>query len=175
MYNVLESPRESRGCTDSVPPLTRAMSRKAQAVVLAFTLGVSQACYAYVPLSDSPLPGTQVAIDLTDRGRAEMATLVGAWPETVEGALTAQSDSAYMLSVTSVRNQRGGVSKWSGEALTVRKDLVARTRERHFSTTRTAMAAGLSVGAILFFALTRGLFGGGSENSPPPPPPCCEQ
>ena len=141
---------------------------------LSFASGLMQGCYVYTPVSGRPAPATYIALDITDRGRVGLGDLIGPAATRVEGVVTAETDSIYSMSVAAVGYMNGQQNRWSGEPLTVRKDFIGSVRERKFSRGRTFLASGGAVGGILFFALTRGLFGfgggdGGGSKEPPEP------
>lgn len=131
-------------------------------------------CYTYVPLGATrpeAVPGTRLAIELTDVGRVGMAPQVGAEADRLEGVLIARSDTTYELGVSMLIGLWGAQSKWSGERVTVRSDYVRRMSVRRFSGWRTAVLVGGASAGFLAFVLTRNLLGGGSTPDSPPPPP----
>jgi hypothetical protein len=134
-------------------------------LLLACIAALMQGCYVYTPVMGPPSPTTYVALDITDRGRVGLGDLIGPAATRVEGVVRSETDSAYALNVASVVYLNGQSNKWSGEPLLVRKDFIGSLRERKFSRGRTALATGSAVGGLLFFALTRGLFGFGSSGS----------
>lgn len=97
-----------------------------------------------------------------------MGELIGPSAATIEGNLRSENDSVYALNVTGVQYLRGQTNRWSGEPLTVRKEFVARARERQFSRSRTALTVGLAAGGIVAFAISRGLFGSGFDRTSNP-------
>jgi hypothetical protein len=155
------------------PALRPAWGRVTRATVLVFALGISQGCYTYTPIVGRVDPGSTVALGLNDRGRAEMGEAIGASAAEVEGVLGSETDSVYVINVSSVKYLNGQSNTWSGESLTIGKSFVSSLREREFSRGRTVIAAGGGVGAVLLFALTRSLVGSSPPpfEGPPPPPP----
>ncbi len=142
-------------------------ARAACGCVLAFLLSVSSGCYVYPPVVTAPSPGVELRLDLNDRGRAALGSLIGPSAVNVEGVLQSPPDTAYVLGVTSVTYLRGEANRWSGEPLTVSKDFVANTTQRTLSKSRTWLtAAGMAV-AIAVLIASRGLVGGGSDVPPP--------
>jgi hypothetical protein len=133
-------------------------------------------CYTMQPLVGSrpePAPGTRLVIELTDAGRTAIASQMGPDVARFESRLVRQTDSAYVLSVSLVVNMWGAQTRWNGEQVTLRTDLVRTIGERRFSAGRTALAATGATAGFLAFVLTRSLVGGGSSTDPnnPPPPP----
>jgi hypothetical protein len=121
-------------------------------------------------VSASVTPGTRVALDLNDRGRAVLADSVGPGPVRVEGLVESLRDSTYLLRVSAVRYAGGATTRWSNETLGVPAGLVRTVRERRFSRGRTAFVSGVAAAAVLAFAITRDLFGDGSPTVDRPPP-----
>jgi hypothetical protein len=155
-------------------PALRAPGRALRGWTALLLAGVTSlsGCYAIVPLAGAPSPGSTLVLDLNDRGRLALGDSIGRAAETIQGEVTARSDSAYVLRVESVRYLNGQSNRWSGEPLAVRMDLVGRARERQFSRKRTLGAALGTVAAILAVALTTDLFGTGDlpREGPTPPP-----
>lgn len=139
------------------------------ALLLAGVTSVS-GCYTNVPVSGAPRPGTKLVVNLTDRGRVAMGDSIGPSAEEILGEVQTSSDSSYVLRVESIRYLNGQSNRWTGESLTIRTDLIGRTRERRFSRTRT-WALGLgTAAAVLALALTTDLFGAGSLGREGPSP-----
>lgn len=130
----------------------------AGAVLLAGCLG-GTGCYSYRPLAVLPQPETEVSLVLTDWGRAEAGRAIGPGADRVEGALVTASDSALVLSVRAVKPLSGGIVRWAGETVSVRRDHVARVYERRFSTSRTSLFVGGILAAVVVLVGTTDLFG----------------
>jgi hypothetical protein len=137
--------------------------------LLAGCLG-GTACYSYRPLTATPPLASQVSVVLTDWGRAETGRAIGAGADRVEGALVTATDSALVLSVRAVKPLSGGVVRWAGETVSVRREHVARLYERRFSSGRTALFVGGVVTALVVLVGTTDLFGlgflSGDEGDP---------
>src|SRR5947209_19760854 len=160
--------------TDSVPAKrpVRHVLRYATACMWVFLLGFISGCYTFTPVATAPAPGAEVVLGLNDQGRATLGQSVGPAAESIEGKLQTKNDSAYVISVSSVRYFNGGTNVWSGEPLTVATHFVDLARERRFSPGRTALAAAAAAAAALSFILTRSLFGSsGPDKTPNPGPP----
>jgi hypothetical protein len=141
--------------------LPRRVWRGWTALVLAGVSSIT-GCYTQRPVTGAPPPGTTVVLDLSDRGRVALGDSIGTAASRIEGVVQSSSDSSYVLRVSSVQYLNGQSNRWSGEPLSVRTDLIGRTRERQFSRSRT-WALGLGVAAaILTVALTTDLFGRGT-------------
>ena len=135
-----------------------------------FLLGFICGCYTFTPASN-PTPGTDVVLGLNDQGRVTLGQSVGPAAETIEGTLKSKNDSAYVISVSSVRYFNGGSNTWSGEPLTVGTSSVQQAQERHFSASKTALVVGAAAAAVLSFILTRTLFGSSSPDKTGTPGP----
>jgi len=135
-------------------------------------MGVASGCYTYSPMPPSPAPGTVVLLGLNDQGRVSLGQSVGPSAQQIEGTLQSRTDSAYVISVSSVSYFNGGSNKWSGEPLTVNRSLINDVQERQFSRSRTFVVAAAATGAVLAFILSRSLFANSSpERQPNPGPP----
>lgn len=131
------------------------------------------ACYTAVPVGETTAPGSQLQLDLTDRGRVALGDTIGPSAMRIDGVLQSRSESSYVLRVSSVQYLNGQANQWSGEPLTVPVDLVGRARERRFSRTRTyGLAAGI-LASIVAIAVSTDLLGsnGIGRTSEPPPGP----
>ena len=98
----------------------------------AMMVGVS-GCYSYSPLTTEPEPQTRVAAVLTDVGRVEAGTQIGAQSDRVEGRLLDASDTAYVLAVSAVKPIHGTWVRWTGEQVSLRRNYVATLSERRLS------------------------------------------
>ena len=158
--------------TISVRTKVRSASRSAVASLSVFLLGFVCGCYTFSPIATNPAPGTDLVLGLNDQGRVNLGQSVGPAAETIEGKLQTKTDSAYVISVSSVRYFNGGSNTWSGEPLTVGTSFVQQAQERRFSASKTALAVGAAAAAVLSFILTRTLFSSSSpdKTSTPGPP-----
>jgi hypothetical protein len=108
--------------------------------------------------------GAMVSVSPTDRGRLELAPMMGSGVRRLDGRVLESTDSALVLAVTSV--QLFGESepgKWSGERVAVSRDFVSEVRERRHSRVRTGIMAGLTVVAAIA-ASSLAIKGFGSES-----------
>jgi hypothetical protein len=144
---------------------------RATACSSVFLLGFISGCYTFTPVASTPAPGTDVVLGLNDQGRATLGRSVGPAAETIEGKLQVRNDSAYVISVSSVRYFNGGTNVWSGEPLTVSTSFVQQAQVRQFSRSKTALAFAVAAGAALTFILTRSLFGSSSPDKDIPTGP----
>lgn len=146
--------------------------RSVTACASVFLLGFVSGCYTFAPVATNPTPGTELVLGLNDQGRVTLGQSVGPAAETIEGTLQTKTDSAYVISVSSVRYFNGGSNTWSGEPLTVGTAFVQQAQERRFSAAKTALAVGAAAAAVLSFILTRTLFSSSSpDKSPTSGPP----
>jgi hypothetical protein len=127
-------------------------------------------CYTTRPVTTAPAPGATVILDLTDRGRVDLGDRIGPSAASIQGIVQTQSDSSYVLRVSSVSYLGGQQNKWAGESLTVPAALVSRARLREFSRSRTT-AIGLGIAAALAAVFIQTDFFGlsGPEQQPTPP------
>jgi hypothetical protein len=128
-------------------------------------------CYTTRSVNSAPVPGTTVLLDLTDRGRTELGDRIGPSAARVDGVVQTQSDTMYVLHVSSVTYLNGQSNKWSGEPLTVPASLVSRARLREFSRSRTT-AVGLGIAAALAAVfMNADFFGSSGPDKQPDPVP----
>src|SRR5438552_16285797 len=79
-------------------------------------------CYTYAPLPTlEPVPETQVALVLSDAGRAVAGTSMGPGIARGAGALIRSTASEYTLRIAAATDIRGRASRWSGEQISLRR------------------------------------------------------
>ena len=149
--------------------------RQLRVWVMAVVLPAAAGCYKYVPLDTSAgIPaGEHVAVDITDRGRAELGDRIGSGVIRLEGTV-AQADSQNMvMNVWRVAQIGGTVSRWSGESVRFRRDFVAGVHTRTLNRAKTYLVAGAVTVGIVAFITTTELFGSfiGGGDPPEEPPP----
>jgi hypothetical protein len=137
-------------------------------VVIA-VLPAASGCYQYAPLDTlaGVQAGEHVAVDITDRGRAELSDRLGSGVLRLEGTLT-QADSAdLVLNVWRVAQITGPTSRWSGESVRLKREYASRVQTRTLNRGRTYLMAGaIGVGIVLFTSQFE-LLGFASEDRPP--------
>jgi hypothetical protein len=152
------------GAERTLVELGRRPRRLAGGLLLVFLNGVASGCYVNTPVVAVPTPGTQLDLELNDRGRVGLGESVGPAATTVEGVLQSQTDSAYMIRVASVGYVNGQSNKWNGEPLTIQKEFVKDVSERRFSRGRSLLAAAVATAGVVAFAVTRNLLAGGNAD-----------
>jgi len=160
------------GRAEKARPARLSVNRFLGGCLLAFLMGVSSGCYTYAPIPPAAAPGTVLVFPLNDQGRLILGPSVGPSAQVIEGTLTSRTDSAYVVSVSSVSYFNGGSNKWSGEPLTIGTTLVQNVQERQFSRSRTILVVGAAAAAFLAIALSRSLFSSSTperQTNPPPP------
>jgi hypothetical protein len=140
--------------------------RSSGALVLAAVLVLASACYTLEPVrGSSPVPGTQIALDVNDAGRVALGGSMGPEIDRVEGRLLERTNGEYLLGVTSVSLLRGGVQTWSGEQVVVKPEFVSTVYERRLSKVRTGLFAAAIVGSVVAIA-SQDLLTSGTEDEP---------
>ena len=132
-------------------------------------------CYTYAPLDTSMgiQAGEHVAVEVTDRGRAELSDRLGSGVLRIEGILTRTDSQEVAMNVWRVAQIGGPVSRWSGENVQFRRDFVSRVQLRTLSRGKTWLVAGTVTVGLVVFARSFGLLGfsvGGTDPGEPPPP-----
>lgn len=127
--------------------LTRYVGR---AGVVAFASQAVAGCYTRQPVDGGAVqPGAVVVAAVSDRGRVDLNGTLGESPSTVEGRLTARTDSTLTLAVSQVESLRGGQTKWAGERVTLRLANIAYMQTKRLDRARTALAAAAGVAAVV--------------------------
>lgn len=114
---------------------------------------LSAGCYALQPAAGAvPVPGTNVALDITDAGRVALGMSMGPGISRVTGRLMSRSGTEYLISVSGVELQRGGFETWRGETVRIDASHVSTFYERRFSKGRTILLSAVLVGAAAVLA-----------------------
>ena len=145
---------------------------------LCVVLGVVPAalgCYQYAPLDTSSgvQAGEHVAVEITDRGRAELGDRLGSGVLRLEGTLTRSDSVDLVLNVWRVAQISGPTTRWSGESVRLKREYASRVQTRTLNRGKTFLMAGAVVAGVYLFASQFDLFGFASENGGPgeqPPP-----
>lgn len=139
-------------------------------VGLLSTVLAAPGCYVYEPLA-APAPDGRrvVALQLTDRGKLELADRLGGSVSRVEGRLVNRTDSTLLLAVQDAIMDRGSRVRWEGEVVELPEIYVNRVMERRLSKWRTGLLVGALVGgaAVLLTTDLGGVPGDGLDNRPP--------
>lgn len=125
-------------------------------------------CYALQPAAGTvPENGTRVAFDINDAGRAALGGTMGPEILQVSGTLVGKQGTDYVVAVSGVKLLRGDYQAWNGETVRINSDHVSTLYNRHFSTARTLLLAGVAVGSAVLLAGKA--FPGGSVDPDPDP------
>ena len=143
------------------------MPRQLRSLVCSSALRALPACYDYVPVQTTPTVGEQIALDVTDKGRVELADRFGQGLLRVQGKLAADSGEQYVMNVYGVTEIDGSSSVWSGERLRIPHEYVAQVRGRELSKGKTAVAAVAATAAVVGFIASRTLTSSGAIGTDP--------
>jgi len=108
-------------------------------------------CYSYrnTAVADAALM-SPVRVELSEQGSEQITAQVGPRGSTLEGLLTARSDTSLVFGVTALTRWNGVEETWHGEHVTVPRSSVARIQLRKFSAFNTGLfVAGLVAGGLL--------------------------
>jgi hypothetical protein len=135
-----------------------------QFLKLCVVLGVVPAalgCYQYAPLDTSAgvQAGEHIAVEITDRGRAELGDRLGSGVLRLEGTLTRSDSTDLVMNVWRVAQIGGPTTRWSGESVRFRREFASRVESRTLNRARTLLVTGAAVGGILVFTKQFGLLG----------------
>lgn len=149
--------------------------RQLRVLMIAVVLPAATGCYKYVPLDTSARisAGEHIAVEITDRGRAELGERVGSGVVRLEGTLVRSDSQSMVLNVWRVAQIGGVTSRWSGESVRFQRDFVAGMEARTLNRAKTYLVAGaVTVGVVLFLKSTNlfGSYSGGGDPIVEPPP-----
>lgn len=133
-------------------------------------------CYTYSPLDTSTgvQAGEHVAVDISDRGRAELSERLGSGVLRLEGTLTRTDSAELVMNVWRVAQIGGPTARWSGESIRFKREFASRVQARTLNRGKTSLFAGAAVAGVVLFARTFDLLGfstggdGPDVNNPPP-------
>lgn len=132
-------------------------------------------CFSYAPLDTSTgvQAGEHVAVEITDRGRAELSDRLGTGVLRLEGTLTRSDSAELVMNVWRVAQIGGATARWSGESVRFRREYASSVQTRTLNRGKTYVVAGAAVVGLVMFTREFGLLGswaGGGDDTPPPPP-----
>lgn len=135
--------------------------RYARRALLGAALVALPACYDYVPVTTSPPVGEIVALDITDRGRVDLADRFGPGVGRIEGRLMSAASDQYVVAVSRVTQINGETAAWTGEKVTLSRDVVGSVQNRKFARGRSALIAAVATAGVVGFIISRN----GNSNS----------
>ena len=126
-------------------------------------------CYQYAPLDTSTgvQAGEHIAVDITDRGRAELGDRLGSGVLRLEGTLTRADSADLVMNVWRVAQISGPTTRWGGESVVLRREYASRVQTRTLNRGKTYLVAAAAVGGLVLFTTQFDLFGFASETGPP--------
>jgi hypothetical protein len=129
-------------------------------------------CYQHVPASPATLTGgTEVSLGITDEGRVALADQVGPGIRRLEGRVLEITDTSLVLALTRVNLIDLDIAmQRDGERVEVARSQISDLRERQLSRSRTWLAVGGAVAAVLsLFLIALSGFGGDDPIERPGP------
>ena len=137
---------------------------------------VSSGCYQYVPLTPQAAPvGSQVRIELSDRGVVSVQPSLGNSVTAVEGTVRGAAADSLTIALADVERRGSGTQTWAGETIVLKPEDIRAVNERRLSHTRTTVVATsaitLAAAGIIAIAKASGDASGESGNKPPPVTP----
>ena len=132
-------------------------------------------CYSYVPvdLSSGIRAGEHIAVEITDRGRAELSDRLGSGVLRVEGTLTGTDSVDLVMAVWRVEPIGGPTAHWNGESVRFRRDYASSFQARTLNRGKTYMVAGAAIAGVVVLTKSLGLLGfatDGEDSGGQPPP-----
>lgn len=130
---------------------------------------VLSGCYSYSRMASSPQSGTDVEVELTDTGSADLARLVGPNVVSIRGRVTEFGPDTVRLAVESVLKRSGTDEYWSNEPLAIGRASLASIATRKFSAVRTGLLAITAIGGALIVrtAIDLAVSGGDGKGKQP--------
>lgn len=143
----------------------RRTRRGAAALTLA-SVHLLASCYTYVPrdaavLARDAAPGTRVALDVNDAGRAALATTLAPAITRVEGTLVGTRGDTLVLALAGYSQIRRANTRLVGDTVRLSRQHLEGAAERRLSSRRTALVVGAGVALVAAFLIGRGLGGRG--------------
>lgn len=144
--------------------------------LVVFSFGAfATGCYTLRPAAGvPPVPGEEVAFDVTDAGRVALGGSMGPEISRIEGLLVGTENEEYLVSIRSVQFLRGGQQRWNGERVGIRREHVGTVYHRRLSRSRSITLGAVAFGGFLAFLASRDMlglsFGGGDRPEPKPIP-----
>jgi hypothetical protein len=119
-------------------------------VAVATSVVALSGCYGYfAPPRGTSIVGTEAELTLSDSGAVVLASTIGPAAQAITGRVVADTASAYVVALTSVRRRDGDETFWRGERVLVPRTLITDAGTRRFSPSRTALFSGIvSVGLV---------------------------
>jgi hypothetical protein len=138
--------------------------------------GVSSGCFQYVPLApQAAAVGSQVRIELSDRGVVSVQPALGKSVTAVEGTVRGAAADSLTIALADVERRGSGTQTWAGETLVLKAEDIRAISERRLSQKRTTVVATgaitLAAAGIIAIAKASGDASGESGNKPPPVTP----
>jgi hypothetical protein len=138
---------------------------------LCVVLGVAPAafgCYQYAPLETSTgvQAGEHIAVEITDRGRAELGVRLGSGVLRLEGTLTRADSADIEMNVWRVAQIDGPTARWSGESVRFNRAYASSLQTRTLNRGRTYLMAGAVLGGLVLFTSQFDLLGFASQSNP---------
>lgn len=126
-------------------------------------------CYSYSRVAGTPAVGSDIEVELTDAGAADLARLVGPNVVSIRGRVNELEPDTVRLAVESVMKRSGVDEYWSKEPLAVSRGSIASVATRKFSASRSVMLALTAIGgAFIVRAAIETAVDGGTDKPRPP-------
>jgi hypothetical protein len=136
--------------------------RRRRRAALWILLATLPSCYTTAPLAAAPTPGTEVLLDLNDRGRVELGDRIGPGAATIQATLDERTDSLVRVRVGAIRYLNGQTNAWSGEPMVIPTRLVSQSWQRTFSRARAYTLGAAVAGALVLLIRNTSFLGGSS-------------
>lgn len=126
-------------------------------------------CYSYSRVAAPPEVGTDIEVELTDAGSADLARLVGPNVVSIRGRVNELETDTVHLAVESVMKRSGVDEYWTKESLAVPRGNIASIGTRKFSAGRSALLALTTIGGAFIVRTAIEAAVNGDTDKPRPP------
>jgi hypothetical protein len=132
-------------------------------------MSLASGCYEYKPVVTETIPvGENVALQITDRGRVDLADRFGPGVSEIQGRIVSAQDNDVTMNVFRVSQLDGESVAWAGEVTHLNRVLVGVVKTRQFSLLRSGLFAA-TAGVAAYFLASHALNGGFSGPTGDPP------
>jgi hypothetical protein len=140
--------------------------RAATALALAIAPALA-GCYSYSTVAPGTgRAGTEVQVEVSDQGTADLAQTLGPRVQTIDGTLGGYTDTTLTVMATRLTRFGGVEQSLSGDTLVLPRRAVGRVLSRQFSRTRSVLVGG----GVLAGLIALGFVLGDSEDVGGRPP-----
>ncbi len=125
-------------------------------------------CYRYTPVGDASGDATDVRLQLTEAGGAQLSPVLGAGTTAVAGRVISATDTGFVLAVSETTRNAERI-RWAGERVTIPRSAVLAVERRSLDRRRTMGVVAIGVGAAAALGVLIGLIASAAGGDDPGP------